>query len=201
MQETIGFLKASDAVIAVCTLLGPILAVQAQKWVELVREKKQRKLAIFRTLMATRAANLSAAHVEALNSVPIEFYSDKRVMDEWETYFQHLNSGPVDQGWMQSRVNLFIQLLVTIGRRLGYRFNVAQMHRIYSPTGHGQIEADQETIRRGVAGLFKGETTIPMNIVGIPTSEASIKLQERAAGAYAADGSLKVTIQSGDLPE
>ena len=36
----------SDVVIATCTLLGPVLAVQAQKWVERFREKQQRRLTI-----------------------------------------------------------------------------------------------------------------------------------------------------------
>jgi hypothetical protein len=65
-------------VIAGCTLLGPVLAVQAQRWVEGFREKKARRLTVFRTLMATRALNLSTAHVEALNAVPIDFYKDNR---------------------------------------------------------------------------------------------------------------------------
>jgi hypothetical protein len=87
-------------------------------------------MTIFRTLMATRASNLSLEHVQALNAVPIEFYSDKRVMDQWETYYAHLNSGPVNEIWLNTRLNLFIQLLVTIGDRLGYEFNAAQMQRI-----------------------------------------------------------------------
>lgn len=33
-------LRLSDWVIAGCTLLGPVLAVQAQKWVEGFREKR-----------------------------------------------------------------------------------------------------------------------------------------------------------------
>ena len=69
-ETTDTLIKFSDIVIAGATLLGPIFAVQAQKWLEAGREKKARMLAIFRTLMATRAALLSQAHVEALNSVP-----------------------------------------------------------------------------------------------------------------------------------
>lgn len=80
-------LRLSDWVIAGCTLLGPVLAVQAQKWVEGFREQRARRLTIFRRLMATRAQNLNPAHVEALNAVPIDFYKDKKVMDAWEEYF------------------------------------------------------------------------------------------------------------------
>ena len=51
--------KGADIAIVVATLLGPVLAVQAQKWLERGREITQRRAWIFRTLMATRATNLS----------------------------------------------------------------------------------------------------------------------------------------------
>jgi hypothetical protein len=43
----------------VAVLLSPLLAVQVQKWLEQYREKRTRKIALFETLMATRAARLS----------------------------------------------------------------------------------------------------------------------------------------------
>jgi hypothetical protein len=48
-----------DLAIVFATLLGPILAVQAQKFVEQRREQNHRRVAIFRALMMTRAAVLS----------------------------------------------------------------------------------------------------------------------------------------------
>ncbi|SFV11322.1 hypothetical protein SAMN05192541_11721 [Bradyrhizobium arachidis] len=38
-EEAASILKLSDVVITACTLLGPILAVQAQKWVEGYRQR------------------------------------------------------------------------------------------------------------------------------------------------------------------
>ena len=78
MADPVDVIRWSDLVIAGCTLLGPVLAVQAQKWAEGFREKEARRLTIFRTLMATRAMNLSAGHVEALNAVPIDFQLNPR---------------------------------------------------------------------------------------------------------------------------
>ncbi len=184
-------IKISDLVIAGATLLGPVLAVQAQKWIERSRATKDRRLAIFRTLMATRAANLSPAHVEALNAVPIEFFSDKAVMDEWETYYTHLCTGPINDVWVATRLDLFIKLLVIIGRRVGYRFNVAQMHRIYSPTAHEKIEQDQEAIRKGAAALFRGEVALPLKIVEMPVNPEGAQLMAKVASAYT-DGAVKV---------
>lgn len=87
-------IKLSDLIIAGCTLAGPILADQAQKWVERWQDVRNRKLATFRTLMATRATNLSTSHVEALNAVPIDFYKVKPVMDAWLEYYAHLSLDP-----------------------------------------------------------------------------------------------------------
>jgi hypothetical protein len=40
MAEPGDVLKLSDLVIAGCTLIGPVLAVQAQKWVERFRDNR-----------------------------------------------------------------------------------------------------------------------------------------------------------------
>jgi hypothetical protein len=199
MAEPIEALRLSDWVIAGCTLLGPVLAVQAQKWVEGFREKKARRLTIFRTLMATRATNLSPAHVEALNAVPIDFYKDKKVMDAWEEYFMHLTTVPAnDPTWGPRRIDLFVKLLVSIGSKVGYQFNVAEMNRIYFPQAHGELDADQNFIRKSVVALLKGEASLPVEIKAAASTPDTIALQNELAAkmskAYNEDGSLKVTI-------
>src|SRR5215475_5617430 len=169
MAEADTLIKFSDIVIAGCTLLGPVLAVQAQKWLEAGREKRDRRLAIFRTLMATRVTMLSAVHVEALNAIPIDFYGKKKVMDEWETYFQHLNSsGPENDAWYQRRVDLFVNLLTAIGREVGYSFNTAQMHNIYFPKAFGIRGNDSDAIQIGMAAIMRGQASFPIEVKVAP---------------------------------
>ncbi|MGX9424092.1 MULTISPECIES: DUF6680 family protein [Bradyrhizobium] len=157
-------IKFSDIVIAAATLLGPIFAVQAQKWLEASREKRARMLAIFRTLMATRAAALSTAHVEALNAVPIDFYGRKKVMDVWETYFRHLSAGPMNDAWLQKRADLLIELLTTIGNEVGYKFNAAQMQNIYFPKALGARGDDADAIQIGMAAIMRGKASFPIEV-------------------------------------
>jgi len=38
----------------------------------------------------------------------------------------------------------------------------------YSPVGHTAMSTDQETIRRGLADVFAGTKTIPMDVKGFP---------------------------------
>ncbi|MCJ9733761.1 DUF6680 family protein [Bradyrhizobium sp. PRIMUS42] len=198
-EEAASILKMSDAVIAACTLIGPILAVQAQKWIEGYREKRDRRFNIFRTLMATRAANLTAAHVEAINAVPIDFYGDKPIIDAWEEYFEHLTkSTEVDALWGQRRIDLFTKLLAAIGQRVGYAFSAAQMNRIYFPNAHGRMEEDANAIRVGMAALFKGDFHLPLAIKSIPvdpaTAELQMTLHRKMNASYEDDGSLRVRI-------
>ena len=42
--------EISDGLLITATVVGPILAVQAQKWVEVWREDRARRLQVFKTL-------------------------------------------------------------------------------------------------------------------------------------------------------
>lgn len=169
-----------EAAIVFATLLGPVLAVQAQKWIERARERKQRKIGIFRTLMATRAAFLSPAHVEALNAVPIEFYGNTKIVNSWKEYLDYLSKQGVQPDvWAARRIDLFVDLLVEMAVFLGYNFNRVEISReVYWPTAHARIEADQQTIREGVAKLFRGEYSIPMDVKSFPVEAQALEEQQ-----------------------
>ena len=149
-------LRLADIAIVFATFVGPIAAVQAQKWVERAREKNARRVTIFRTLMATRAASLSPAHVEALNAIPIEFYGRRRaykdVVDAWRTYLDYLSVKGVDQAvWAQKRYDLFIELLLRLAISLRYKFTKVELQReVYSPMAHATIETQNDVIRAGL---------------------------------------------------
>ena len=167
----------SIAIIAAATLLGPVLAVQAQKWLERGRAIMERRLAIFRTLMATRAAMLSPTHVEALNAVPVEFYGGgkklKQINEAWKLYLDHHDERLVaSDAWAQKRRDLFLDLLYRMSQFLGYDFTRAQLDRdIYSPKAHGDLEMEQTIIRRGVVALLNGEKALPMAVKEFPVTE------------------------------
>ena len=63
----------SDWLTIIAILLAPVFAVQVQKWVEHLRERRGKKLGVFQALMATRGARLSPEHVRALNMIDLEF--------------------------------------------------------------------------------------------------------------------------------
>lgn len=180
-------IKATDLAIIAATIAGPILAVQAQKWLERGRAIADRRNIIFRTLMATRAATLAPAHIEAFNAVPVEFYGStgklKEINDAWKLYLDHhLEQQPSWEVWSQKRLDLFSDLLYLIAQFLGYRFSKAQLARdIYSPRAFGELEQEQTIIRKGLVKLFTGEAALPMAVTEFPATADEETLKTQAA--------------------
>lgn len=159
-------MEIHDFIMVFAVLLGPILAVQAQKILEKGRNDEHRKLHIFKTLMSTRASRLSIEHVQALNMIDVEFNGNryKNVVNAWRNYHDHLNDSQNDaSSWRQKNDELFIELLSQMGKALGYEFgNVMLKRTAYSPNAHGEIEFDQHTIRKGLVKILNSESSFPV---------------------------------------
>lgn len=169
-------IKFTDCMIAAATLLGPVLAVQAQKWIERGRALKDRQRSLFLTLMATRATTLSPAHVEALNSVPVEFYAPnnvvlKAIRDDWHSYMDHLNATgeqAVTELWQKTRADLMVALLFGMARYLKYDLSKSQIARdVYLPQAHTNAELEQLIIRQSLVKALTGGG-IPMAVKEFP---------------------------------
>lgn len=72
------------------TFLGPIFAVLVTRYIDWKRESKNRRLYIFRTLMATRRAQLTTEHVTALNLIEVDFHGEQQILKAWKEYFENL---------------------------------------------------------------------------------------------------------------
>lgn len=180
-------IKASDWVIAATTLIGPVLAVQAQKWVERARETRARKLQVFHMLMATRGARLHADHVRALNMIDLTFYGpvrfgrawrsgrDQAVLDAWKEYHDHLsdqaNVNPANiEAMFAQREELFINLLFAMARALGYEFDRVQLKKSwYTPAAHNELEARQSSLLEAATEVFAGRNAI--KVTPVPPSD------------------------------
>ena len=171
-------------------ILGPILAVQVQRRLETLRDRRNKRLGVFHTLMATRAARLSHPHVQALNQIDIEFYGRKRmgirtqtsaekaVTNAWKVYSDHLNNKypPNDLiRWVDDGDKHFAKLLFEMSQALGYDFDEVELRRnVYSPVAHGKLEAQDAAIRSGIERLLSGQSALavvayPPGPVAVPT--------------------------------
>jgi hypothetical protein len=136
----------SDVALIAATMAGPVLAVQAQKWIERSRANGERREAIFKALMATRGGRLlSPQHVEALNMIELEFRRERfwfdrfrDVREAWRTYLDHLNA-PIAtdpsgaERWREKRDDLLASLLSAMGKAPSGNYGTG---RAWKPNGN-----------------------------------------------------------------
>jgi|ERR1700674_294180 len=168
-------------------VFSPIIALEVQKRLDDRRAKFDRKMAIFRKLMTTRATQLSPAHVEALNGIEVEFYAlrgpDKKVLDAWRLYINHLNS-KIGEGeglnrWVDKKNGLLIELLYEMAQRLKYDIDkVAIEKNVYHPKGFVEIETEQHSLRKAALAVFSGERPIQATVVGRVQTTRPLALPE-----------------------
>ena len=161
-------MRFSDLAIIFATLVGPVLAVQAQKWLERRRDIEGRRLAVFEALMRTRAGPIVAEHVNAINAIPLEFYGDKLSRAAWDAYMLHVGKDASAPTWPEKRTELYIDLLSKIGKTCKYEFASAELERgFYWPTGTMALHDETDAIRQGIAAIIRGEKALPMEVTGI----------------------------------
>jgi hypothetical protein len=80
----------------IAIILGPILAVRVQRFIEHVAQRKEEKRRLFIALMSTRGRTMSLEHVQALNLIDVVFTDskDKPVTEAWAELNDHFNSYP-----------------------------------------------------------------------------------------------------------
>lgn len=171
--------------VVVATLLGPVLAVQAQKSLERRRARSDDKDNVFRTLMSTRATRLSEEHVKALNMIDIAFRgglpakrtaAETAVINRWAEYRGHLfvdqreMSEFQKQGWVDQANSMFASLLEAMAVERGYVFD---KHALgaggYSPMAHGYTQMQQDSARHLLLDVLSGSRAISMSIKDMPT--------------------------------
>jgi predicted aconitase with swiveling domain len=173
-------MDTKDIIMVAAVIAGPILAVQAQKIIEGLKESKSSKVKVFKDLMATRAAVLAFQHVVALNMVGLEFKGKKynKVLDLWKSYLDQLSSYPKIEKdgkdfdtkvtiWTDKKNELLSELLYEMGKSLGFNFDMVHIKKAgYMPQAYIDQEIDQLLIRKALVEVLSGTKTLPINILG-----------------------------------
>lgn len=184
-------MTVADWVMVLVVLLSPLLAVQVTRRLDERKEARARKLTIFKVLMATRASRVSAEHVQALNLIDLEFDrtkgKDKEVIEAWKAYHDHLGDTayPSDQ-WGVRLMDLLIELLYAMAKNLRYDFDKTHIKTsVYMPRAHGELEDDQQIIRRCFREVLECKRVIPMYVTNLPPQpapEAEAQSEQPAQG-------------------
>ncbi len=153
----------------VATVVGPVAAVQAQKWVEKFRETRQEKLRVFAALMYTRGTRLSLEHVQALNRIELAFHQDPRVMSAWRGYIDNLNqavSADTQAYVWGERERLFIDLLFEMSHLLGYPFSRTDIKNgTYRPAVQGSLETAHLKAMALIEKIADGHGALPVKTI------------------------------------
>jgi hypothetical protein len=208
-------MEMRDWAIVVATILGPILAVQAQKWVERWRDKHNRRMWIFSTLMATRATRVAPEHVRALNMIDLEYYgrrifgrpwrtpAEQTVLDSWKEYLDDLSAElPDDESAKAARLahreEIFTNLLFSLAKCNSFKFDRVQIKKgIYFPVAQQKAIEEQDALRRLLLELAKGDRTLKMDVTSFPADQSATEAMKtfHESLSAAAKGNGAVTVR------
>ena len=163
---------------------APLVAVHVQRRLDELRQRRDRRMQVFKTLMATRAGDprISPAHVQALNVIDVEFaseWSDTRkqslsvVIDAWKEYLDHLNTpADADESWVVRNNDLFIDMLHKMAVSLGYKFDKVLLKKgLYMPRAYDQQSFFNRLARLRTWEMLDGRRPFPICIMDPPTSQ------------------------------
>jgi len=141
--------------------LGPVFALSAQRGLDRIREKKERRVRLYLTLMRTRMMPVAPEHVNALNTIAIIFNGrrDQKVRAFWQKILDHVVKPGADQPpWQEQYADLKADMLREIGLRVGYDFSTDYLKRqAYYPILYGNIEADTLLLRTALTKVVTAD--------------------------------------------
>lgn len=184
-------------------LSGPVIAVFITRLLDDLREKKARRLEVFKTLMRTRRTPIFPEHVGALNLIELEFSENKDVIARWKDLLKHFADQHVrreeelvnDTLSMQEQNNrnekfyerlakerqaLLAKLLHSMAKAL--KFKIEQLEIFeggYTPQGWGDVETAQRIARQYLVDLYEGKKALPMALVDFIDLSQKLEKKEK----------------------
>jgi hypothetical protein len=149
-----------DWITVAAIVVGPVLALFAQRALDWLREKKNRRVQLYWTAMSYRATWLHPDSLKALNSIDVIFdrSSDKPVREAWEKVIAHANTKRPEAdpagaaAWDARILDLRVDLYQLLGVAVGYEQTVDYIKtQMYYPRYHVDIEQEQNQIRKQFA--------------------------------------------------
>ncbi|MBU4191476.1 MAG: hypothetical protein KUA35_15850 [Pseudodesulfovibrio sp.] len=153
----------------VAIFMGPVMAVLVGQHLQDRRQRSDRRQQVYKDLMGTRRIVLHIDHVKALNMIDVEFSSaskeDVAIRDAWQLYIRHLEDVQFRDndlnGWGRKTDELLHSLLEKMSLAVGVS---VQRHQIakggYSPEFYGNVEFEQQILRRSLIDLALGRKTL-----------------------------------------
>ena len=165
-------MEFKDWAVVFATCLSPLIAIQVSQYLNEKKHKRNERLHVFKTLLATRATTLDPRHIESLNMIDVVFHGNSKgeieVRRQWKQYLDHLadNAYP-KESWVVRRIELLVELLNSMAVLLDFNFDKTHIkNQVYLPTHYGDIDNDQNIIRRSLVNILSGK--IPLWVTNSP---------------------------------
>ncbi|MBB4303008.1 hypothetical protein GGD81_002046 [Rhodobium orientis] len=171
-------------------VIGPLAAVLIAQHLQNRKEKRERRMNVFRTLMRTRRTPMTLEHVGALNLIEIEFADKKQIIDAWRRLFEHLGTmhnrypGEVyidgdtleqknykdDLFWRRinnERHTLLAKTLHSMAREMGFKIEQLEIFEGgYTPQGWEDEQLEARIVRKSFIDLLHGRRLLPVVLIG-----------------------------------
>jgi hypothetical protein len=168
-------MKTSDWLTIAAIIIGPIAAWLLSHVITLSKEERERKMNIFRTLMATRSFYLRfrLEHVGVLNTIPVEFSDNEDVLKAWKAYLFEMESKENNEELWRRREERFFDLLFQISEAVGYKHDKEYLkNTTYAPSGYGDEAEDLFKVRKWLTAIAEGKRSISVSLHDAPAQPA-----------------------------
>ena len=143
---------------------GPVFALLAQRSLDHIREKRNRRYKLYATLMSLRNDPLNPDHVRALNSLDAVFDGrgkDSKLRDAWSLLLAHVNSERTDENstnWDNTLIDRRVDVYQAVGRAVGYDHTIEYIRtRLYAPKFFEEVWLEQTHIRKALVNSLTTE--------------------------------------------
>jgi Family of unknown function (DUF6680) len=146
-------------------LLGPILAVATQLWMQARKAQRDAKLWVFNQLMAHRAQPINVNFVQAFNLIDAVFYNSAEVRQKRKDFMDvaGLEGRDLTAQELEKIKDLVAEMLAKMGNDLGFEFDHTEIKNTgYYPKGFVQIDTEQAAVRAKVIEVLDGK---PLKVV------------------------------------
>lgn len=133
-------------IIVITALLSGLVATLVTLYWQHKNEVRNRKMAIFNTLMANRYLFTSEESVKALNSIDVVFYHDKNVRDAFKSFLDEADKSPSQKPNIADK---HLKLLEEMSKALNLSgISWDTIKRMYYPVALDEKINDEITIRK-----------------------------------------------------
>lgn len=172
----------TDWAVVTATFIGPIAAVGITLWYTGREDRKReararakekadelfdRRLKVFRTLMATRQVGINPEHVNALNLIEVDFYRCDHVESAWKEYKDFL-FGQEKNLDPEKRERLLSKLLFEIGKILDFDIPAIDIYQGgYAPSGWAYRDELNNEVLEFFRKMHRLEQAFPVYVHGL----------------------------------